>query len=68
MLDRMGMIGAIRDMFEELNDAHRFEVLKEIMGDLDRFNFSGVPIGQISDVYWKLYAAVNHYPLTPTPK
>jgi hypothetical protein len=54
MLDRMGKIGQIRDIIDELYEAGRFAIVKEIMGDLDRFNFSGVPDTTICWVWSQL--------------
>lgn len=54
MLDRLGRIGEIRDMIEALHDEGRFELVKEIMGDLDRFNLAGVPDKEISRLWLEL--------------
>lgn len=54
MLDRLGMIGEIREMWQRLNDQGRFAVLKEIMGDLDIYNFAGVPDDTILRVWGEM--------------
>ncbi len=47
MMTRLQMIAEIRDKFDALNEAGRHAVLRELMRDYDRFNFSGVPDGEI---------------------
>ncbi len=54
MSTRSTMIGEIRDLFDFLNDAGRFEALREVMGDLDRFNLSGVDESTLRRVWRQL--------------
>ena len=54
MLSRRKMILAIRDKIEEMYKANRFAVVREIMGGVDRFNFSGVPDQTVGQIYREL--------------
>ena len=51
MITRLGMIEEIRDAIEAIIGDGRFDYLKWNMGDLDRFNFAGVPDETIRDLY-----------------
>lgn len=54
MMARPCMIGEIRDMIERLHDEGRFAEVAHIMGDVDRFNFSGVPDILVQQIYQSL--------------
>ncbi len=60
--DRMRKIGEIRDDIESLYEAGRFEIAREIMGGVDRFNFSGVSEKIINRICVELSARLKGDP------
>ena len=62
MLGRLGKIGEIRTMLPQLEERGRFALAKEIMGGVDRFNFSGVPDSTVDDIWLSLKAALTMRP------
>ena len=57
-MPRMEMIAEIRDGLQALLDAGRFAVFHEILGDLDRFNLSGVPDATLRQLSLEIAAAL----------
>ena len=48
------MIGEIRDKIDELHAQGRFELVREVMGGIDWFNFSNVPDKTVSQIWNEL--------------
>lgn len=59
---RMHMIGEIRTMLPELWEADRFELAKEIMGEIHQDNFSGVPWQTVRRIWIDLKDATRRLP------
>ena len=58
-IGRMEMIGEIRTMLPKLWEAERFELAKEIMGDIHPDNFSGVDDATVRRIWWELDLALK---------
>lgn len=58
-MERMEMIGAIRDMLPQLWEQGRFEVAEEIMGGIHQDNFTGIDNETVRRVWAKLTAALK---------
>lgn len=52
--ERLKLIGEIRDMIDDLYDRNRFEVVREIMGTIDRFNFAPVSDAVVKSIWTDL--------------
>ncbi len=61
-MTRGPMIGDIRSMYELLLEQGRFELLKEIMGEIDRFNFTGVSDYTVNRLHQQLTSTIHNYP------
>lgn len=60
MRTRLGMIGDIRNMIDTLYGQSRFAEAKEILSELDRFDFSGVSDSVIRKLYEDLSRATAY--------
>lgn len=59
---RMEMIGQIRQDIEALYDLGHFDAVKEVMGSIDRFNFSGISDDTIKKIWQQLRALRVAFP------
>jgi hypothetical protein len=57
-LSRLEMIGEIRDMLPRLWGQGRFELAKEIMGEIHQDNFVGVTDATVRDIHRQLTQAL----------
>ena len=55
MKTRLQMIGEIRDCIEEHYANGRFAFVAEVMGEVDRFNFTDVPDSTVSRIWSELH-------------
>lgn len=58
-MNRMEMVGQIRDMVDDLYAEGRFEIAKEILGEIHCHNFSGVVDAEVVRIWTQLKGVTN---------